>query len=886
MRRCLWSFLLLALLGSCSAEVSLSDGFDNPPDEYKPWCYWWWLNGNVDEPTITADLESMKSLGFGGFLLIDSRGYWDDDEHVRIPEPAMEFMSGEWLDKVAFSIREAKRLGLEVALNPSCSGGTFKGPWLQRKNSPKKLIRRFESLASGPNRLLPPDSADFEDVACYAVRFEGPAPEPNGAWADAGDGAAEMVWHIAPAETSEGTAPQPQAAEWVRLQPGNGVLSWEEKEGNWLLLRFGTIPMPGHEYDVDILDPDAVKRHLCRVLDPLKERVGEAFGTTLTHLYSVSWEGAVPNWSEGFEAGFSALNGYSLSEKLPVLAGIRDRSDSQDFLKDFRETRNRLFLNNFYGVMRETCHAYGLKLFSESGGPWKREPALLEDADQMEFLAMNDMPQGEFWYREDGKEYYLTRPIAAAAHAYGLKRASAEAFTDMILHWSECPADLKPFADQAFLDGINHLVWHTFTCSPERFGVPGSEYFAGTHINRNVTWQTEAAPFIHYLSRCQFLLQQGRPVADFVLVGGHNIYQHWGHHREYPRDGSSLTIPHGFNYDLVNEAVLLKRLEARNGRAVLPDGTSYSAVVVDEGSCLDDAADRKLSELERRGVKVIRGTSLEDCGLLPDFEGPFFCAHRRMKGTDIYFVAGEGAGDMVFRATGDVQVWDAVSGERTTPPCTKTSDGRTGVHLELPASGSAFVLFNPGCPVSETIPQGEGPSLTAPGPWSVSFRYHKLSATPPSPREWTELHDLTADPDPDVRWFSGTVCLATTLSLSSREAGASLLSLGEVKKGLVRVFVNGNDCGVCWTAPWTINVAGLLKEGENRIDLHFTNTWSNRLIGDCMLPAEERVTTSNLQYHSGTRGRWLPTRYSGYAAGDELIPSGLLGPVRLIGYRD
>lgn len=65
--------------------ASLWTNFVNPPISARPWCYWWWTNGHVDHETITADLESMKALGFGGVLMFDSRGYWDDDEHVRNP---------------------------------------------------------------------------------------------------------------------------------------------------------------------------------------------------------------------------------------------------------------------------------------------------------------------------------------------------------------------------------------------------------------------------------------------------------------------------------------------------------------------------------------------------------------------------------------------------------------------------------------------------------------------------------------------------------------------------------------------------------------------------------------------------------------------------------
>ena len=70
----------------CSETASvLWREFVDPPPQAKPWCYWWWINGHVDRATITADLEAIRRLGFGGVLMFDSRGYRDDVEHVIHP---------------------------------------------------------------------------------------------------------------------------------------------------------------------------------------------------------------------------------------------------------------------------------------------------------------------------------------------------------------------------------------------------------------------------------------------------------------------------------------------------------------------------------------------------------------------------------------------------------------------------------------------------------------------------------------------------------------------------------------------------------------------------------------------------------------------------------
>ena len=371
-----------------SMAVSLWASFANPPDSAKPWCYWWWINGHADRETITADLESMKRLGFGGILMIDSRGYWENDEHVVNPRAEICWGSDEWYDLVEFSMRECARLGIEFTMNASASGGTLNG---------------------------------FVD---------------------------------------------------------------------------------GKEYETDVMNRAEVVAHLDRSVGPLLKRVPELVGKTFTHIYSVSYEGSVKtggSWS-----------------------AIRD---------------------NFYATMKDWAHGHGLKVFSESGGPWAfGATAAALDCDQLDLLAHNDFPQGEFWVLGDCIEgpiarhanrggRFFQRAAVLSARREGRQIVSLEAFTHMLRHWSVEPSALKPLADIAFADGANRLVWHTYSCSSKKFGVPGAEYFAGTHINGNVTWQKDAAAFIGYLGRCQAMLQRGEYVDDGEFVNVSTNYHGWGRYR-------------------------------------------------------------------------------------------------------------------------------------------------------------------------------------------------------------------------------------------------------------------------------------------------------------------------------------------------------------------
>ncbi|NTV74512.1 MAG: hypothetical protein HGA66_09925, partial [Holophaga sp.] len=162
-------------------------GFRQPPDAAQPWAYWWWVNGNVTEASITRDLEQMKAKGFSGFLMFDSRNYHDDN--LPPPPAPMEFMSPQWRELLAFGIQEAARVGLQVSVNLSSCAGALKGPWEVGADAPKRLICQTTALAGGTRfdaALTRPERKHFWDIATFAVKYGGAALAGNAEWVNAG----------------------------------------------------------------------------------------------------------------------------------------------------------------------------------------------------------------------------------------------------------------------------------------------------------------------------------------------------------------------------------------------------------------------------------------------------------------------------------------------------------------------------------------------------------------------------------------------------------------------------------------------------------------------------------------------------------------------------
>ena len=261
-------------------------------------------------------------------------------------------------------------------------------------------------------------------------------------------------------------------------------------------------------------------------------------------------------------------------------------------------------------------------------------------------------------------------------------------------------------------------------------------------------------------------------------------------------------------------------------------------------------------------------------GLPPDFEAdvPLRCGHRRDGDADVYFVANPSDKAVVaactFRVAGkSAEWWDPISGQRRPLPQLTESAGRTTAQLPLESLGSGFVVFRPASSTpaapGTTNLRPESVVATLDGPWDVAFDTRWGG---PAAIKLTTLDDWSKRPEPGVRNYSGRAVYRTTFRVPAGGATPNVLSLGDVKV-MARVRLNGKDLGTVWCVPWSLDVpAGMIKPGDNTLEVTVANLWINRLIGDAALPEGQRLTK---------------TTSNPYKATDPLQPSGLLGPVQL-----
>ncbi|MDR2115822.1 MAG: hypothetical protein LBP87_05515, partial [Planctomycetaceae bacterium] len=211
----------------------------------------------------------------------------------------------------------------------------------------------------------------------------------------------------------------------------------------------------------------------------------------------------------------------------------------------------------------------------------------------------------EFWswsprHRVGDPNRFFTKHPASAAHTHGKRFVAAEGFTNIGMHWQESFADnLKPTFDQAVCEGCNLLVWHAFTSSPQSEGLPGQEYFAGTHFNPQHTCWNYSADFLTYINRVQFLTQQGLFAADVVQYYGDNVPNFT--QGEWNNNAKSLP---DYAYDVASMDAVLN-MTTLDGRIFLPDGMNYKVLVLPEVSGINLFVLRKIASLVKDGATII-----------------------------------------------------------------------------------------------------------------------------------------------------------------------------------------------------------------------------------------------------------------------------------------
>jgi hypothetical protein len=535
----------------------------------------------------------------------------------------------------------------------------------------------------------------------------------------------------------------------TKFMKADGSFSWKAPAGTWTIMRFGFTPMgtlnrsapdTGVGLECDKFSAQAFKFHFSKMMEnllPFLKPLGEK---GKVGLLIDSYEVGMQNWTLGFEKIFKERRGYEIIPYLPALTGrVVSSSDlTNRFLWDLRRTQGDLMADNYYGKFNELCHKNDIISYIQ---PYDRGPM-----EEMQIGSRIDVNVGEFWNNLSSifqNNWTMRRTVklsASIAHTNGQKIVAAESFTGEpeSAKWQEHPLALKMVGDRMFAQGLNRMIFHRFAHQPHPTVKPGMTMGPwGSHFDRTNTWWEQGKAWMQYLSRCQYLLQEGNFVADIAYFSGEDagVYTRVEPTELYP------VPPEGYDYDVINSETLLKKAGVKNKRLALSDGMSYAVLALQNHKTMTLELLMKLREFVNDGLtvigekpsrtpglplnketeftsivdelwrpgKIVSAGSLQEVltqlGLTRDFEcssrsgdAPIVWLHRKTSNEDIYFLANQrrSAEQIVctFRiANRQPEIWNPVTGKRIITRVFKAENGTITIPLTMDPVGSLFVVF-------------------------------------------------------------------------------------------------------------------------------------------------------------------------------------------------
>jgi hypothetical protein len=628
---------------------SIVGEFLRPPDNARPWVYWYFMDGHLTREGMDADLAAMKRAGLGGGIYLEVG--------IGLEPGPVEFMSEPWQALLGHAFEEADRLGLEIALAAGpgwCGAG---GPWVKPDQSMQHLVASrtvvqgpaaFDAVLPQPaprtpffgvNTLspellkmwkefyrdefvlafpTPAAGASIPDVDEKVLYLRGsyssqiPGPFTKRPW----------VRPFLPSGAGYEDAPSERCVESSKVVDltgkltADGRLAWTVPPGSWTIMRFGRTltgqttrpsPKPGLGLESDKFSTAAMDAHFDAYIASLLKKTGapQHAGRGLVALHFDSWEMSSQNWSPRFRQEFKRRRGYDPLVYLPTYSGLVVDSPeiSERFLWDIRQTANELVCENQALRLREHGKRYGLYL--------ELEPYDLNPSADLDLGATADVPMAEFWTKTANPpptDFSLAE-ATSVGHTLGRKIIGAEAFTAaMEERGHQHPASMKAQGDWAFSQGINKFFIHRFQDQPwlDRFPgmTMGTNGGYGVHWDRTQTWWDFVPAYHLYLTRCQQMLRRGLFIADILYLNPEGAPSVFFPPRSAFRAGL-FPDRRGYNFDGCAPETLITRASAKDGRIVFPDGMSYCVLVLPRVETMTPRLLNKIVELVEDGATVM-----------------------------------------------------------------------------------------------------------------------------------------------------------------------------------------------------------------------------------------------------------------------------------------
>ncbi|MCX6901866.1 MAG: glycosyl hydrolase [Verrucomicrobia bacterium] len=804
--------------------------FANPPAEYSLTMWWFW-NGEMTDANIRRDLADLKAQGVHSVMLWCYNGLTN-----------LEYLSPAWFERVKFAVQEARRVGVRV--------------WIA-------------------------------DEGCYPSGFIG-----------------GKVTRERPAQRMQILTAQKTSAGQIEVKP----------EYRTPATRY--IHTPGFRKDetcslFDALNPVATGDFLKDVHEQYRQHIGDEFGRTV--LGFMGDEPSFPGvpYTVGIFEEFERRKGYDVRPHLPRLFTKEPREEDRRIRADYWDVWSDLYRDNFFKPQADWCARHGLEFEMHICGEEDMKTLVALNGDYFKCMRPVQVPGVDAIWRQiwPDKIADYAKLASSVAHVWGRPRAFSEGYA--VYGRGLSVEQAKWVLDHHFARGINLFQTMSYLSSRETF----RPYFCPPDLNLSPQWPQFSQLFA-YANRMSYLLSVGQPTAAIAIY--YPTTSGWL--GDFSADAATLLIAQRLlerqrDFDFVDEQALQSGLKLESATLVNQSGQRYRTVIVPPVKVISETALALLEAFARAGGKVVFvkqwpelvagktylhaakspthspwATLVTENELLdrapdllptPDLkleQRPAGAAcpavkhvHRRLADGEVYFLFNESdrALDLtaLLQGAGAPEYWDAITGKRARAAA--WSHQGDGVRLSLtlePYEGRTIVLGPATSRVAEVRPALKQTSDSIPieGDWKLTIAGKEFCGPL---KTWAEY----GEPG-----FCGTVRYTKEFNVPRSFADARRelhLDLGEVKYS-ARVRLNGKDLGALAWRPFRWPVGDAIREGVNILEIEITNTAANELAGN---PA---------RFAELEKKGWLQNSYvKRYLPFDkEMVPSGLLGPVRVVRY--
>ncbi|WP_345950251.1 glycosyl hydrolase [Mucilaginibacter sp. PAMB04274] len=915
------TFCVVATSATAQTKVKQSNVWPAVKKETRPWTRWWWMGNAVDQKNIGMLLRKYQQAGFGGVEVTPIYGA------IGYESRYIDFLSPKWMDMLNYTATTASQLGMGVDMNTG-TGWPFGGPQIKPADAATRLIVQTYKLNPGEivkdairvndpkqrdvavlqalvaydekgnatnvmskvdangNFNMPPVTAKTEIYAAFAgktlQKVKRAAPGGEGYTLD----------HLSKTATDTYLARFTNAYKSGR--PNVRAYfndSYEVYGASWSPVLFDAFQKE-HGYDLRLHLRELMSEDDKEAIGRVKSDYRETMSNMLLHNFTQNWT----NWAHGLKS-ITKNQSHGSPGNLLDLYGTVDIPE---------------------------CETFGSSKFNIPG--LRRDSADVRNVDPNPIML-------EF--------------ASSAGHVNSKPLVSSETFTWLTEHFKTSYSQCKPEVEQIFLSGVNHVFYHGTTYSPEDVKFPGWLFYASMNMVPDNSLWSHGKGLNEYITRCQSVLQAGKADNEILMywpiydawnhhkgldmpLAIHDINE-WLIPTAFYKNATNLQKK-GYSLDFVSDLALSKSLGTTAGVKTSANA-NYKVLVVPECTMMPVETLQQIIKLAAQGATVIFQKLPEDVPGLADVEG------RRAKLKQLLSTlkfsnsggvkqAAVGAGKVLLSADLDdalttalvpaeklvetglqfirrdvngskyyylvnhtpkaidtriplngafasVTIMDPQSGSFGLASASTTKQ-KTYVRVQL-QSGEALILF---ASMQAKATSSKWKYLEKPtgevkleNTWSLAFT--QGGPTLPAPKKlskltsWTDLGDTTA-----VN-FSGTGVYTSTFTLPAKTAGEYVLDLGQVDES-ARVWINGKEVGILWSIPFKARVGSFLKAGQNTIKVEVDNLMANRIRYMDQHNIEWRkyheINFVNINYKPFDAANWKP------------VPSGLLGPVKLVQY--